>query len=458
MLRSDRAKRAMLKSVAETGPLRFWPVRSLLHGWGIDDPDVAAVLEPLPRIPPEERQHIASHVPAIVASADESFRLLMEICDLPDVSRTDFVVEGFAALGDAIDQRDAVSAVLPHVRKSPAIFQGHSGLITEFHADPRVREFALERLREPSPPLAEMAGVYAADNEIAPLILERAAPLPKVFRRYIARRASQRFDDEALRQVLQRCGLETDEHAMTQATIGLSYAALAIPGEARARTEALGTQLHVIGPRYDDRRAAALGGLLALGSIDVFAHAKDGGDGEALKIDLVKRFSDYAPVRELAAERWEELETATEGSPVNRFSRWKEDPAAFWGSVCTLPEPLTSLEDEVSRILRGRVRLAEGLRAGGAVTPQTGQLFAARLLQTGLLRGVRLAEMGSLERCPIHRRRVEVSRHAVLRRSLGGCSGHCGKRQSAGAGGRLGRIDIVLAGPRCCGTRVSVSR
>ena len=104
MLRSDEAKRAMLSWLAEKGPFRFWPVWSLLHGWGIDDPEVAAALEPLPRIPPEERQHIAHHVPAIVGSVDESFRLLIEICDLPEVSRTDFVIKGFAALGNEIHE------------------------------------------------------------------------------------------------------------------------------------------------------------------------------------------------------------------------------------------------------------------------------------------------------------------------------------------------------------------
>ena len=143
MLKSDAAKRAMLSRLAETGEFRFWPVWSLLHGWGIDDPEVAAVLEPLPRIPPEERQHIAHHVPAIVGSADESFRLLMEICDLPEVSRTDFVIGGFAALGNEIDDGEAVSAILPHIRKSPATFRGERGLIARFHADPRVRAFAL---------------------------------------------------------------------------------------------------------------------------------------------------------------------------------------------------------------------------------------------------------------------------------------------------------------------------
>ena len=54
MLRSDVAKRAMLNRLADTGPYRFWPVWSLLHGWGVEDPEVAAALEPLARIPAEK--------------------------------------------------------------------------------------------------------------------------------------------------------------------------------------------------------------------------------------------------------------------------------------------------------------------------------------------------------------------------------------------------------------------
>ena len=103
MLSSDTAKRAMLSRLADTVHYRFWPVWSLLHGWGIDDPEVAAALAPLARMPPEERQHIAHHIPEILGSVDESFRLLTEICDLREVLRTDFVIRGFAALGNEID-------------------------------------------------------------------------------------------------------------------------------------------------------------------------------------------------------------------------------------------------------------------------------------------------------------------------------------------------------------------
>ena len=351
MLKSDAAKRAMLSTVAEAGEWGFWPVWSLLHGWGMDDPEVADVLRPLPRVPPEERQHIAHHIPEIVGSADESFRLLLEICDLPDVSRTDFVIGGFAELGNEIDEGTAVSAILPHVRKSAARFGSEGTLITRFHTNARVRAFAIEQLHEPWPPLAAMASVYATDTEIAPLILQRAAPLPTVFRRYIASRASQRFDDEALRHVLQQCELETDEHAMIQATIGLSYAALATPGQAQTRTEVLRAQLHVIGPDFEHRRAAAFGGLLALGRIDVFADAKEGSTDNPLKVNLVDQLRDYGPVLELAAERWAELETATGGFPLSRLGRWTRRPCPILAGVRTVSEPLVPLKGKIPRIL-----------------------------------------------------------------------------------------------------------
>ena len=332
-LGTDLAKQVMLNSVAEAREYRFWPVWSLLQGWGMGDPEVAAALEPVPRIALEERQHIAHLIPQINGSNDESFRLLVEICDLPTVERMDFVTRGFAALRNMIDEGKAVSAILPHVSTASAVFRGgEDTMIARFHADPRVRAFAVERLRKPSPLLATMSGVYAEDIEIAHLILQRAAPLPKMFRRYIARRASQRFDDEALQSVLEQCELETDEHAMVQATIGRSYAALATLVDAQEIIEVLRAQLHVIGPGLDGRRVAAFGGLLALGRSDVFMDAEDERTHEARRISLIDPIHDYAPVLELVAERWEELESASDGTLLGRLTKYDSGRASFWRS------------------------------------------------------------------------------------------------------------------------------
>ena len=183
-LKSDTAKRVMMSRLQKGDLSSFWPVWSLLHGWGMNDPEVAAVLEPLAQLPPEDRQHIALHIPAIVGSDDESRRLLLEICELPELRHTNFVIHGFAALGEGIDDAQAVSAILPHVKKQPAMMGAEDTLIARFHADPRVRAFALARLQEPSPPLAgngerlrHRQGDRAVDTATRGSAADRASPL-----------------------------------------------------------------------------------------------------------------------------------------------------------------------------------------------------------------------------------------------------------------------------------------
>ena len=56
---------------------------------------------------------------------------------------------------------------------------------------------------------------------------------------------------------------------------------------------------------------------------------KENRDDEPLRIGLVQRRRDYAPVLELAAERWEELEAATNGTSVSRLCQ-RNSPADFW--------------------------------------------------------------------------------------------------------------------------------
>ena len=68
---------------------------------------------------------------------------------------------------------------------------------------------------------------------------------------------------------------------------------------------------------------------MALGRADVFADAKEKRDDGTLTIDLVQRLRDYAPVQELATERWEELEAATGGTSISRLCR-RTDRASFW--------------------------------------------------------------------------------------------------------------------------------
>ena len=330
MLRTDTAKRVMLDKLDHSGRFQFWPVWSLLSGWGIDDPEVASALKSLPHLPPEDRQHIAHYIPEIVGSVDDSYRLLTEICNVQELSRVDFVVRGFTTLGNGLNDEEIVSNIIRHITRPPKWFNGEEELFARFYRDPRVRSLALERLREPSPPLTQLAGVYADDSEIAHLILQRAAPLPTSFRRYIARRATQRFDDDALSRALCQCDMETDETAMIQATIGRSYLTITTPDEISARTELLREELYAIGPEGELRQVAAFTGLLALGRLDVFSNATEKETDNPLRISLIDTINDYSPAVELTAERWKEFESVVGETKIDRLYRSDLKTTRFW--------------------------------------------------------------------------------------------------------------------------------
>ena len=236
---------------------------------------------------------------------------------------------------------------------------------------------------------------------------------------------------------------------MTQATIGRSYAALAAPGEAQPWTEVLRAQLHAIGPDIDDRRAAAFGGLLALGRMDVFAGEKEGSDDEPLKIDLVADFEDYAPVLELAAEQWEELEMATGGLPVSRLSRWTDDPADFW----------RALVPYLSRSSRLRTRFLEYCDDGSVVLQAPALLALARLVgpESSLLldccKRVLRIEFDKQKWMPFDVAHATVVASKCLaahfcRRRIGFRRDRSGERQTAGAGRRRRWTGVALAGSR----------
>ena len=330
LIGTDTAKQRMVDMLDVSNRYRFWPVWSLLHGWGIDDPDVAAAMEPLPRLLPEDRQYIAQHIPVIVKSVEEGYRLLMEICELPEVLRTDFVLQGFRALGDKVEDERVVSSIIRHVRNSRNMFNGEAELFDRYYKDTRVRMYASERLNESSPPIVHLASVYEDDVEIANLILRRAAPLATSFRRHIAKQATRRFDDAVLSEVLRHHELETDEHAMIQAIIGHSYQVLTRPSEVPVWVNTLRKKLVATGPDFESRQVSAFASLLAIGHLDVFARARERHNDEPMRINLTDCFRDYSPAVELTAERWEEFESIIGEDMLDRLSRVSDSPIGFW--------------------------------------------------------------------------------------------------------------------------------
>lgn len=398
---TDAAKHALLKMLGDGQTFSFWEISSLLKGWGMTDPETSSLLLPLARARPEEAESIAVFLPEILSDRQECTSRLFAIAALPKVKRPDFLIRGFAAAGYASDDNAVVSAVLPHIPGEWGLVTGLDDLIAHFQRDARVRELALQSLRERSPPLAVMARAYPEDADIRAAILKLAAPLPRPMRRLIAARAAQRPEDHSLRRILNDCDLEEDGHAKTQATIGRSFALTLEGADSASLVEALRDQLHATGPDLEERRAAAFGGLLALQRLDVFARETEAPEGKQLTLDLFGTLRDYTPVHELMADRWAMLEKVLGQSFPERLSRYGRSQTVLWNHMSPY---LARSPQMVSRFIQyctaGDAPISAGaLSAFNRLRPRTPELL--ELCKHILSRPYRDAEMSPLDQARV---------------------------------------------------------
>ena len=180
----------------------------------------------------------------------------------------------------------------------------------------------------------------------------------------------------------------------------------------------------------------------------MFTGEKDDREGESLGIDLVEQFKDYGPVLELAAERWEELETATGGAAASRLSRLNDKPARFWKAFAPY----------LNRSTRLRSRFLEYCEQESIVLEAPGLMALSRLkpgssLLLDCCKRVLTAEYDEQQRSPFDAARSAVVAAKCLATHFSEDSSTVagdrrGQRQSARARRRAGRIGIPLAGSR----------
>ncbi len=355
-LKSSAAKKAMLRDLEQSLQYNFWPVWSLLNGWGMKDAEVsAALLRLVGERSPTELQNIAAYLPEIIPDQNETRRLLLEICASDKVERPDFVTKGMAAV-PLIGEYEAVSALLPHINFPDTFASGASAFIQHFHKDQRVREFALQCFDDRYCPLEVIAKAYQDDSEFAPLIFAAASPLPSYLRRQLARRAAQRPDDPPLRHILTTCDLEEDGNAKIVATIGYSRSLVDEPEARDSWATELFEQLSAIGPDMDTRRVAALAGLVALERPDMIGRKiAETGDRDSLRIDLSRYGRDHSPAIELLAKEWDKIVPLLGRPSMRHFSRWSNfNEPSIWDSFAPYLRLPSTIADEFIEYCRSK--------------------------------------------------------------------------------------------------------
>lgn len=268
---SEVAKQHLLALLNNTGNFVFWQVWALLDVWGMQDIDVSRALTALANAPPEHTQYIAHHLPDILNNTNECRNKLIEIAQLSEVMRPDFLIRGFSSLGIDYTDLEVVDLLLPLVNSRRSQFDTAGLIISQFAADPRVRSLALTLAPCRNAPLSTIASAYHDDQEIRNIIINHATPLPPNMRQQIITHAERRCDEVlVLKQVLANYDNEY-EAAVRTAAEAAHCAAIGRRGDdIKLLENKLIDELRSGGPEHDKVNQAALSGLLSLDKFCLF--------------------------------------------------------------------------------------------------------------------------------------------------------------------------------------------
>lgn len=318
------AKAKLLEAVADGKHFIHWPVSALLEGWGMDDADVAERLTKLVDETPSRLVLIAHLLPRIVSRRGQCYELLMSMLRDLECRRTDFVLSGLHALGALAGNDEALDLALAHLRqeRQGTIDSIAPRIIRYFPADRRVRQVALDELARPFGDCDAVAKTFGDDPELRALVLAHLSPLPARLREVVVQSLSDRpIDDSFATRQLSLYGLEYDPEIKTKASIAYHRRLHRSGSDLGDAIATLAGDIRSYLPDQEERRQAALCGLIALGRLDVFENAEETIGKKrrpmVVGIDDFQRLN-YAALH-FIAEHWEMLRSVFRGALETRI-------------------------------------------------------------------------------------------------------------------------------------------
>ncbi|TAI63415.1 hypothetical protein CWO89_24335 [Bradyrhizobium sp. Leo170] len=316
----------------ETHFTLYWALRPLVEGWGRSDPIVASFLDEVASWENDKLEHLAAILPQIISDFDTCRTRLLSFVRSSKHPRFDLIALGFGALGCGPDDSEVVDTLLSAVGKGAPASYPDAALLTHFSTNARVREFALQTLRDRAPPLKVLAQAYENDTQIRPQILCYATPLPATLRGDIAEAAYGEANSRpAFERVLEGYDIEVDGELKIAASIYWHrHVVRTSNGASAVDMQRLIETLRAGGPDLDERRAAAFAGVLLLGHVSDVPPMTDYGD-RPLSISSGSHYKNESDaLMALMCEHWEELSKAFGTTLADRFGSFGSDNTHMW--------------------------------------------------------------------------------------------------------------------------------
>jgi hypothetical protein len=377
--RTDVMKRKLLESL--DGWVPFWAAGALLEGWGMSDPAVSERLTRMALDTPRGVE-IAQYIPSILQDPKEARERLLALMRDPSSQRLDFIVRGFSQLGERGDEDEFLDACLNRLEgdRDGAFIDGFRQLlILTFPNHRRIRDLSLIELGGNDPPLGSIAQAFASDEEIRQKVGELITPLATDLRFRIVSELPACGDPNLALELLQQWDSEKNAEVKTLACVNYNRLLREMNGDTRPSLQQLTDMIPCYGPDHEERRQAALAGLLTLRAVEAIRGKSEtiGFEGQPVVVELSSGLKTNLVVAESIGKNWEHLKETFEGNPARLLQRagYQE----FWAELALVGADYPDLARDILKqgeLRPAILRSSNVLNMIGRLEPRSERLLA----------------------------------------------------------------------------------
>ncbi|MGE5501790.1 MAG: NACHT domain-containing protein, partial [Ignavibacteriales bacterium] len=307
-LKDDRLRDvAIERARAEGGHTRYWNLLPLLNGWR-DDPEVTTLATEMIALADQDLDMTVALVPQLYDDAAEARERLLKVARSGGKMRRDLLMQAFGALDCTAADEEVVEAIMAIDLTSTRIVEDTDLVFLLFGEHPKVRHWALERLKAPRPPLAALILAYGEDEEIRGELRRRLTPARASVRFVVAEACAVNADRyPVLLKILSAFDAEVDFDLKVQMAIYYS-AFRAARGPCDDLVERLVVESRRGGAGYEEAVAAAFAGLVQLGAPEKMDRQPT--SRGRVRLGSLWGSPPNAALCSLVLEKWDELEAS----------------------------------------------------------------------------------------------------------------------------------------------------
>jgi hypothetical protein len=355
----------------------YWIAVALTEAWP-EDEEVKTFLRGQLDAPARIAAEVAPFINLLDIEPEEQRRRLLAIVKDPDARRVWIAFSRLLQISNPPDE-EILQAGLTSLARQRYVHDDEAMkklLIKAFPLDERVEPLAWELWNQQDTLPEFLAGIYSSHPRFRPLFLRAMRPANTTIRLTVVECLGAGYvASKDAAPILNTFLHEHDPVIRTMAVLSLASHALRDDQLLPPLNDVLKRELGAVGMHFDDRRAAAVAGLLHLGQYEIIRAAR-AHDGKPEKFD--HGLEPWEPIEPLVREflrAWTALR-AFFGDEV--YERFATSPGSFWEVAAPWISEFPGLRADFELYLRER--------AGKPVEPSMLQAMAALLPSSQELR------------------------------------------------------------------------